>query len=183
MKAWQQEGVPLPVVLEAIESCFRKQEETPRRRTISSLSYCRHAVRELWAERKDLLVGSSESVPERGAEGMLEDLARGVDAAAERGETPELARLLREAAGAVRALPPREAVPHLEERLIEIEKGLLDALMAALPEVAKRELADEVEQALAGHKLDPAVAERTRRANLMRLMRRRIGMPRLSLFG
>jgi hypothetical protein len=184
MKAWQEEGIPLPLVLEAIESCFRKQEETPRRRTISSLAYCRHAVKEMWAERKDLLVGSSESVPERGAGGMLEDLAGAIDGAAERSEkTPELARLLRAAAVAIRALPAVEAVPYLEERLIGIEKELLDALMAALPAEAKLELEREVEEALAGHQLDAAVAERTRRANLMRLMRRRIGMPRFSLFG
>lgn len=183
MKSWKEEGIPLPLVLEAIDSCFRRKEETPRRRTISSLSYCRHAVREMWDERKDLLVGSSESVPERGAGGILEDLAKGLEDAGGAAETPELARLLRAGAGAVRALPPTEAVPHLEERLIEIERSLLDALMSALPEAAAKELAADVAKSLAGHKLDPAVAERTRTANLMRLMRRRLGIPRLSLFG
>ncbi len=183
MKSWKEEGIPLPLVLEAIDSCFRRKEETPRRRTISSLSYCRHAVREMWDERKDLLVGSSESVPERGAGGILEDLAKGLEDAGGAAETPELARLLRAGAVAVRALPPTEAVPHLEERLIEIERSLLDALMSALPEAAAKELAADVAKSLAGHKLDPAVAERTRAANLMRLMRRRLGIPRLSLFG
>ncbi|HEY0789199.1 MAG TPA: hypothetical protein VGE86_11180 [Thermoanaerobaculia bacterium] len=183
MKAWRDEGIPLPVVLEAIDACFRKKEEAPRRRTISSLSYCRHAVRELWDERKELLVGASGSVPERGAEGILDEIANALGAAIEAAETPELGRALRGAADAVRALPRGEAVPLLEERLIEIERGLVEALLSALPEGARRELDADVEKGLAGHKLDPAVAERTRRANLLRLMRRRVGIPRLSLFG
>ncbi|HEU5162841.1 MAG TPA: hypothetical protein VFV54_06840 [Thermoanaerobaculia bacterium] len=183
MKAWKEEGIPLPVVLEAIESCFRKKDESPRRRTISSLSYCRHAVREMWEERKDLLVGSSESVPERGAAALLAELGNGIAAAAETSAAPEQARLLFAAAEAVRALPAHEAIPQLEERLIEIERALLDALLAALPVETEQELQAEVEKGLAGHKLDPKVAERTRRANLLRLMRRRLGMPRLSLFG
>ncbi len=183
MKAWKEEGVPLPVVLEAIDACFRKKEEAPRRRTISSLAYCRHAVRELWDERKELLVGASGSVPERGAEGILGEIAKALDGASGAAEAPELANVLRAAADAVRALPPGEAVPLLEERLIEIERALIDALLAALPEAARRELDAEVDRGLAGHKLDPAVAARTRRANLLRLMRKRMGIPRLSLFG
>ena len=183
MKTWKEEGIPLSVVLEAIESCFQKKEESKRRKTISSLSYCRHAVREMWEERKDLLVGSAESVPERGAAALLAELANGIAAAAEKTEAPEQSRLLAAAADAVRALPAQEAIPRLEEHLIEIEKSLLDALLAALPAETEKELQEDVEKALAGHKLDPNVAERTRRANLLRLMRRRLGMPRLSLFG
>ena len=183
MKGWKEEGIPLPLVLEAIDSCFRKKEEGSRRRTISSLAYCRHAVREMWDERKELLVGSSESVPERGAGGILEELAKGLAAAAAAAETPELGRLLRDGAETVRALPAGEAVPVLEEKLIEVERTLLDGIVAALPPEAERELQGEVEKSLAGHKLDPAIAERTRRANLLRLMRRRLGIPRLSLFG
>lgn len=183
MKSWKEEGIPLPLVLEAIDACFRKKEETPRRRTISSLSYCRHAVREMWEERKELLVGSAAAVPERGAGGILADLAAGLESASARAETPELARLVADGAASIRALPESEAIPVLEERLIEIERALLDAVMAALPERARVELQAGVETGLAGHKLDPDVAERTRRANLLRLMRKRIGISRLSLFG
>jgi hypothetical protein len=183
MKSWKDEGIPLPLVLEAIDTCFRKKEETPRRRTISSLSYCRHAVREMWDERKELLVGSSESVPESGGGAALETLAAALESAAAAAETSELARLLREAATRVGELPRTEAVPRLEESLIAIERALLDALGAALPAEAARALDDEVTMSLAGHKLDAAIAERTRQANRMRLMRRRLGIPRLSLFG
>src|SRR4029077_4734286 len=48
MKKWHDDGGPLPVVIEAIDSVFEKNETSGRRKVISSLTYCRHAVKELW---------------------------------------------------------------------------------------------------------------------------------------
>src|SRR5438552_9480676 len=76
MKKWHDEGVPLPVVIEAIDSVFEKNETSGRRKAISSLSYCRHAVKELWDERRNLYVGGSEQPPESAPAAVLEDLAR-----------------------------------------------------------------------------------------------------------
>ena len=54
MKSWREGGVPLPVVIEAIDTVFEKNETSGRKKVISSLSYCRHAVKELWDERREL---------------------------------------------------------------------------------------------------------------------------------
>src|SRR5213593_5009097 len=75
MKKWHGEGVPLPVVIEAIDSVFEKNETSGRRKVISSLSYCRHAVKELWDERRDMYVGGSDVTPESSPEARLESLA------------------------------------------------------------------------------------------------------------
>src|SRR5437764_6983781 len=81
MKKWHDEGVPLPVVIEAIDSVFEKNETSGRRKVISSLSYCRHAVKELWAERKDLFVGGETgTTPETSPVAMLESLAEKLEA-------------------------------------------------------------------------------------------------------
>src|SRR5215813_11999711 len=64
MKKWHGEGVPLPVVIEAIDSVFEKNETSGRKKVISSLSYCKHAVKELWDERKELSVGEEGTTPE-----------------------------------------------------------------------------------------------------------------------
>src|SRR5438874_5395902 len=64
MKSWHDEGVPLPVVIEAIDSVFEKNETSGRQKKINSLSYCRHAVKELWKERKEMLVGAAGETPE-----------------------------------------------------------------------------------------------------------------------
>src|SRR5436853_5501972 len=65
MKTWAEGGIPLPVVIEAIDTVFEKAAE--RKKIVNSLSYCRHAVKELWSERKELQVGASGTVPEEGS--------------------------------------------------------------------------------------------------------------------
>src|SRR2546423_12146646 len=76
MQRWRDEGIPLSIVIEAIDSVFEKNETSGRRKVISSLSYCRHAVKELWDERRNLYVGGSEQTPESAPAAVLEDLAR-----------------------------------------------------------------------------------------------------------
>ena len=41
MKKWFDDGIPLTVVIEAIDSVFEKNETSGQRKMISSLSYCR----------------------------------------------------------------------------------------------------------------------------------------------
>ena len=52
MRKWADESIPLPVVIEAIDGVFEKNETSGRRKIISSLSYCRHAVKEWRWERR-----------------------------------------------------------------------------------------------------------------------------------
>src|SRR5207244_3500411 len=75
MKKWHGEGVPLPVVIEAIDTVFEKNETSGRRKVISSLSYCKHAVKEIWEDRKNLYVGAGETTPERAVAETLDALA------------------------------------------------------------------------------------------------------------
>src|SRR5207245_4904910 len=75
MRKWHDEGIPLPVVIEAIDSVFEKNETSGRRKVISSLSYCRHAVKELRRERKDLFIGGESTIPESSPAVILERLA------------------------------------------------------------------------------------------------------------
>src|SRR5689334_21043736 len=88
MKSWKDDGIPLPIVIEAIDRCFDKSAEAGRRRTISSLAYCRHAVKDLWNERKDLFVGGAEVVPEESMESLLNALCGSLRTAA--GRSPQL---------------------------------------------------------------------------------------------
>src|SRR5712691_8805225 len=106
MKKWHDDGVPLPVVIEAIDSVFEKNETSGRRKVISSLAYCRHAVKELWDARRDLYVGGSETTPEASPETRLGELA---------------SRLDEPFASRVRDLARERSVPRIEERLMEIE--------------------------------------------------------------
>lgn len=183
MKSWRGEGVPIAVVLEAIDRCFDHRTASGRKAPISSLSYCRHAVVDLWEERKDLKVGEGGTVPETDPAPLLERLANELDAAMEHASSETLRAVLAAAAGEVRAIRPLEAVPVIEERLLSVENRLLSSMEAAMSPQDLASLRAEVETALGGHKLEESVAARTRQANLRRLVRRRFGLPRLSLFG
>ena len=172
MKKWHDDGIPLPVVIEAIDSVFEKNESSGRRKVISSLSYCRHAVKELWNERKELAVGAHESTPEAGPEPLLEALALQLEASG-----VEAAAAI---APQIRSLMSEKTVPAIEERLIEIESALLERIAATIDVAAIRR---EISASLGDtSKLDAKTHARTEEANLRRIIRERFGLPRLTLF-
>lgn len=171
MKKWSAEGIPLPIVIEAIDSVFDRNEAKALNRKINSLSYCRHAVKELWTERRELQVGEGSATPEAGAEAMLEALASALEATGVAGEMPSR----------VRELVREGSVPKIEERLIELEHELLDSILTSRPDDA-RAIREDVARALAGTTLDEKTRARTEEANLRRLVRERFGLPRMTLF-
>ena len=160
MRKWADESIPLPVVIEAIDSVFEKNETSGRRKVISSLSYCRHAVKELWDARRDLYVGGSDVTPEVSPEARLDELA---------------SRLREPFASRVRDLARERSVPRIEQALMDIEREMIEALVT-----------DEIRAELASldtSKLDARIRARTEEANLRRLVRERFDLPRLTLFG
>ncbi len=172
MKKWREDGVPLPVVIEAIDTVFERNEASGRKKVISSLSYCRHAIKELWDERRNLYVGAGDMTPEAGPEVLL-------DALALRLEASEVAAPF---AVRIRALASEKSVPKIEERLIDIERELIDAFIAAAPseiEAIRAEIATALGDT---SKLDDKTRARTEEANLRRLVREKFGLPRLTLF-
>lgn len=172
MKKWYDDGVPLPVVIEAIDTVFERNEASGRKKVISSLSYCRHAIKELWDERRNLYVGAGDITPEAGPEALLDALAMQL-------ETSDVAGPF---GARVRALASEKSVPKIEERLIEIERELLDAFMAAAPSAIEAIRADIANALGDTSKLDAKTRARTEEANLRRLVREKFGLPRLTLF-
>lgn len=171
MKKWSEDGVPLPVVIEAIDQVFEKNEISGRRKVISSLSYCRHAVKELWEERKELLIGANEGSPEAGADEALEALAAAVE------------RVSNEIAAKIRALAAKRSVPVIEEGLIELETELIAHLMATIPAAELEAIRAAVAKSLGDtSRLNEKTRARTEEANMRRLIRERFELPRLTLF-
>lgn len=156
MKEWHEGGIPLPIVIEAIDSVFDKQESKSRK--VNGLRYCRHAVKELWESRRDLQIGGAEAAPEENVEPLLDALAEAVPA---------------EFAPRIRELVKEKSVPRIEERLIELEEELLSSL-------ATEELREEARALAVG--ADEKMRARTEEATLRRLVRERFDLPRLTLF-
>lgn len=164
MRKWREDGVPLPVVIEAIDSVFEKNETSGRRKVISSLSYCRHAVKELWNDRREMYVGGTETTPESDPASLLEALAAQLESTAAAAFASRVRELARE-----------QSVRRIEERLIELEREMIDAIVS--PEDIEAVRAD-----LAALNLDEKTRARTEEANLRRFVREKYGLPRLTLF-
>ena len=167
MKEWHEAGVPLPVVIEAIDSVFEKAAE--RNKIVNSIHYCKHAVKELWAERRELTVGEESSTPEASPNETLDALAAQLEA-------NDRARPF---ADRVRGLAGEKSVPRIEEKLIELEREVIDAILASLTDDERTAIHTSVA-------LPPGVDEKTRarteEANLRRAVRERFELPRLTLF-
>jgi hypothetical protein len=172
MKKWYEDGVPLPIVIEAIDTVFEKNEASGRKKVISSLSYCRHSIKELWQDRRNLYVGGGDVSPEAGPEALLDGLASQL-------ETSDVAAPF---APRVRALASEKSVPKIEERLIDLERELVDAFIADDPASIDAIRADIATALGDTSKLDPKTRARTEEANLRRLVREKFGLPRLTLF-
>ena len=183
IRQWKDSGVPLSIVIEAIDSCFDRQKESPRRRTISSLSYCRHAVKELWDERRELQVGAEGTVPESSPAAGVQALASLLEERAREVSHEAVRDRIAEAARRVASLTTR-TVPEIENELIEIEERLYADLETLVPPELRTSIEARVEKSLRDVEFrDDATRNRTRQANLRRIVRGELGLPRLSLFG
>ncbi|HSK65158.1 MAG TPA: hypothetical protein VK893_14995 [Pyrinomonadaceae bacterium] len=61
METWNQQGIPLHIVLRGIERAFDSFEARPRKRTVKSLLYCQEEVEAQYAEWTEARVGASSS--------------------------------------------------------------------------------------------------------------------------
>jgi hypothetical protein len=158
MKEWESDGVPLPVVIEALDSVFDNREAAGK--SVSSLSYCKHAVKEMWKERRALAVGGEEGAPEEDPSARLEELA----ALLEPGPAAAFASRIRD-------LAPLRSLPRIEEALMALE----EELVAALATESLREEAAALVPVAEKHR------ERAIEAHLRRLVRDRYALPRFTV--
>lgn len=177
MQKWRADGIPLPVVIEAIDQVFEKNETSGRRKKISSLSYCRHAIKELWAERRELYVGDGSTTPEENALAMLDALATDIQGSSAPAQLTTLV------AAQVRDLVREKSVPRIEERLMEIEGEMMQQILATAPVGVADEIRVEIDRTTGDRsQLDEKTRQRTIEANLRRIVRQRFTLPRLTLF-
>lgn len=59
METWKDRGIPLHIVLRAIEQSFDSYEAKPRKRSVKSLFYCQEEVEAQYAEWLESQVGAS----------------------------------------------------------------------------------------------------------------------------
>ena len=184
LKEWRALGVPLEAVESGIDDAFARREERGAVGRVNSLSYCRDAVLEAWERRAETARG-------KGSAGKAE----AVDAAAALGrlaaelevvavKRPDLAAPIDSARRSLARLEAsRKSPEEIEGSLAGLDRRLAKALADALTEKERTDLEADTERMLqgAGARMDPVTLEKTARALKRRLLRERLGLPRLSL--
>jgi hypothetical protein len=178
IESWQEQGIPLEIVLKGIERAFSRAK-----RDVNSLAYCLRAVSEVLKEEKEVRISKPE-LPEVSSEETqryLDNLAEKTEAVA--ATYPEFAAKIRTLAESVRTVD-NSSFRDAEQTLTALEERLISILKVAADETALVELQRNVDA-----DLKPFRSTMTTEQLVMleqQLWRRKLmekhNLPRLSLF-
>lgn len=173
-RRWHQDGVPLELVKNALEEVFARRKERGAKGKISSLRYCAPAVEAAWSDLREL------TAPGHRVEALPFEVA------------PRVAAL---AAALPKTLPGRDGLAarlaalagdpqHVEEHLAALDREMLAAAETGLDEATRSEINAAVEKTLAvlAGRLPAEELASSRERLTMQVLRRRLGLPVLSLF-
>jgi hypothetical protein len=173
-KRWHQEGVPLDLVRRTLEEVFAKRQERGTKGKISSLRYCAPAVEAAWGDLKEMTApGVRLEAPDLDLAGRLRNLAA------------SLPETLPGREGWVGSLANLNGDPQsIEHRLSELDREMVDTVLRSLDGDARSEIDAAVEKTLGSliGRLPAEEIERSRERLVSQVLRRRLGLPVLSLF-
>jgi hypothetical protein len=207
IEGWKERGVPLHVVVRAIEHAFDSHESKKQKRTVKTLLYCQEEVEAQYAEWLQSRVGSNEEqAPEhkqtddskspfpRAA--VLAHLARSLDtfsklsAARPPVKDDDLSEALARGVTLLSEIKDdygsavQPDARKLEESLTGIERLLDDAIARTIPGSELGSVNAEIDSQMKPYKrhMDKAAFAQTRDNLLRKRLRDHFGVPRLSLF-
>ncbi len=207
IETWKEMDIPLHVALRGIEKAFDSWESKPRKRSIKSLLYCQEEIEAQFAEWREARIGAGES-PDQDQNGdqakegegpftraaILEHLKQGrlsLEASRRvRTSKDDFSDVLDRAATLLAELEQDIAqattidAQKLEISLTGLERMLSDSVRSV---VAVDELAGierEVKEPLKPYRkqMEPAAYQQTFDNLLLKRLREKYGLPRLSLF-
>ena len=202
METWEQQGIPLHIVLRGVEKSFDSYEARPRKRTVKTLLYCQEEVEAQYAEWVEARVGaqasSNNSEPESektpfSFAAISEHLKRSRSALADLARSrheDDLSEALTRAAALLcdiekdftsdSTLDTRK----LEDSLTGLERLLNDSMLAVVDVKALDELKKQVKDQLKPYRaqMEAAAYKQTFDNLLLKRLREQFAVPRLSLF-
>jgi len=188
IEGWQERGIPLHIVIRAIESVFDGYDKNPGPRSIKGLLYCREEVEAQFLEWTSMQAGKEKS-KEGSVEFSPEKIVEHIDSVIEqlgRSQNPELAEDIERAIARLKQL----AIDHsndletADRSLSDIENFLEDALLTKLDQSRLKEVEKDVASQLKPYKsqMDAEAYKQTSRVMMLKRLRDEEGIPRLSLF-
>jgi hypothetical protein len=197
IETWQERGVPLHIILRGIERVFDLIDKQPnRKRTVKSLFYCKEEIEAQYAEWLESQVGavSGQQTADDGQQSEKSELfSREAIAAHLETVSTELSVAIEKSSGEMRETLERvlirlaevsenyQTAEKLEETLEKLDT-LIDETLLQTAETAK--LKPQVEKQTASYrgKMDAEVFQRTFDLMLLKKLREKAEIPRLSLF-
>ena len=188
IESWQDRGIPLHIVIRAIEGVFDGYDKNPGPRTIKGLLYCREEVEAQFLEWTSMQAGKSkdgESAVEFPPEKIVEHIDS-VIATLERSQNADLREDLDRACERLRELAADHSndLETADKALSDIENFLEHALLTRTDKTVLAEHEKEVVSQLRPFKseMQPEAYAQTKRVMLLKRLRDDEGIPRLSLF-
>lgn len=176
-RRWFEAGIAVPIVTTALREIFDEKVDPS---LVRSLAFCDRRVRRRWRElgavlAADVRVAAGVETPDE-VVGALEALATSLPDDLPDRETWE---------AELRACGGIGDVVAVEEALAQVEVRLLAALLAGLPGRSREAIERRADQAFAtlGRNLPTDAAESARARLVAQEVRRRFGLPRLSVAG
>lgn len=204
IESWKERGMPLHVVLRAIEHAFDSYESKKHKRTVKTLLYCQEEVEAQYAEWLESRVGSHDDEESAAdADDRKSPFSKDVvvahldrshrelhDLATARRNEDELSEALKRAANLLTdirdeyANAARPDTRKLEESLSGIDRMLDEGIRNSTPLSEMTDLESEVDAQVKPYKrhMDKEVFAQTRENLWKKRLRERFGVPRLSLF-
>ena len=184
IEAWQDRGIPLHIVIRAIESVFDGYDKNPGPRSIKGLLYCREEVEAQFKEWTEMQAGKTkdESSVEFAPEKIVEHIESVIEQL-QRSENPDLREDIDRAVERLRQLATDHSndLETADHALSDVENFLEHALLTKLDVSA---IEAEVTSQLKPYKsqMEPEAYKQTSRVMMLKRLREEEGIPRLSLF-
>lgn len=191
IETWQDRGIPLHIVIRAIESVFDVYDKQPAgTRSIKSLFYCREEIEVQYAEWMRSQAGKSAGAAADEETAFSADAIREhIAAASERLKSIEIPALQEEIGRAVARLDEVNAnlgddFEQIDGTLGDIEKLLDRGLQSNWEKEHLKRLEKEIAGQLRDYKasMEPAAYKQTFDLMLLKRLREEAGVPRLGLF-
>jgi hypothetical protein len=190
IEGWQERGVPLHVVLRAIETVFDAFDKNPQPRTIKSLFYCREEIEAQYKEWSDSQIGKSADGDGAGhethsREAVLEFLKNAIEALSS-SKNERLSEDFERACSRLTELAEKlpEDLGLVEPTLYDIETFIDRALVTNSDSEHLKNLKKETAAQLKAYKsaMEPETYQKTFDLMLLKRLREEEDVPRLSLF-
>ena len=191
MEGWQDRGIPLHIVLRAIETVFDGFDKQPNQnRTIKSLFYCREEVEAQFAEWTAAQVGAhgagdAELDGQFSREAVAQHIEKAINALKSVNE-PGLSEDLERAVARLKELLANlgDDFEYIDRTLYDIESFLDRAMLSNTEKEHLKKLKKDVTSQLKLYKsaMDAEAYKNTFELMLLKCLREDLNVPRLGLF-